>query len=358
MARKKAMKRARKDDIKEFLGPDPSDSNTPVPVLSTGSTLLNLACGGTPHAGWAMGKYYLVVGDATAGKTFLAMSVMAEACHNPAFDKHKLIYDNVESGCDMDLDRLFGARLRKRMGSPQNSGKSSEFIEDFYYSMDAAMSAGPVIYILDSMDSLTSQKEETHFQDEKAATAKGKEATGTFGVSKAKRKSDFLRRCMSRLRDTGSILIILSQTRDNLGFGFEKKTRSGGNALKFYATLELWASVRGKLKKKYKGKDRVIGITSRWTLKKNRISGRLGQVDFNIYPSFGIDDVGSCVDYLVDEGFWEVSGRTIKATGLKMEFARDKLIDQIEAEGMEAKLRDLVGKCWDDIEDGTSLKRK
>ena len=342
---------------KALLGPEPSDGGVPVPTLSTGSTLLNLACGGSPDAGWAVGKYYLIVGDPTAGKTFLAMSVMAEACMNKAFDKYTLVYDNVEDGCDMDLDRLFGERLRKRLRAPHKTG-SSQTIEEFYFALDSVMNDGPVIYILDSMDSLTSQKEEEHFQDEKKATAAGKDVAGTFGVSKAKRNSDFLRRCMSRLRDTGSILIILSQTRDNLGFGFEKKTRSGGNALRFYATLELWASVRGKLKKKYKGKDRTIGITSRWTLKKNRISGRLGQVDFNIYPSFGIDDTGSCVDYLVDEGFWEVAGRTIMARGLHMELSRDKLIERIEEEGMEPDLRNLVGKCWDDIQQGTAIQRK
>ncbi len=348
----------RKKDIKEFLGPDPSDSNTPVPALSTGSTLLNLACGGTPHAGWAMGKYYLVVGDATAGKTFLAMSVMAEACHNPAFDKHKLIYDNVESGCDMDLDRLFGSRLRKRLEPPQKSGKSSEFIEDFYYSMDAAMSAGPVIYILDSMDSLTSLQDEEHFQKSKADAEKGRETSGSFGMSKAKKNSDFLRRCTSRLRDTNSILIILSQTRDNIGFGYEKKTRSGGHSLRFYATLELWASVRGKIKKNYKGKNRTIGIKSKWTIKKNRITGRLGDVEFDIYPSFGIDDLGSCIDYLVDEGWWGIQGRTITAVGLKFVGVRDALIRKIEEKGLEGKVRDMVGKCWADIEDSIALKRK
>ncbi len=347
----------RKDDAKKMLATGTSEVAVARPVLSTGSTLLNLACGGTAQAGWSVGKFYLVVGDSTAGKTFLAMSVMAEACYNKAFDKHALIYDNVEGGMDMDLDRLFGPRLSKRLMPPHPSTASAT-IEDFYYAMDDAMEKGPVIYILDSMDALTTKDEESHFQDTKRAAQKGKDVAGSYGVDKAKSNSVYLRRCLAKLRETGSILIILSQTRDNLGWGFEKKKRSGGHALRFYASLELWASVKGKIKRTHNGKERVIGIVSQWDIKKNRLSGRLGKVMFDIYPSFGIDDLGCCIDYLVGEKFWRMAGRTIMATGLSMTGSREKLVREIEAAGLEGKVSELVGKCWAVVEDATSLKRK
>lgn len=339
---------------------------SPDDFLSTGSTLLNLALTGKPNCGFVKGKYHFIVGDSTSGKTFLSLTCLAEAANNPRYKKHRFIYDDAEGGALMDIERFFGSKVAKRIRPPEKTkdGEAvySHSIEDFYYHVDDALQKDrPFIYILDSMDSLTSEAEQEKFHKQKKAHRKGKKSAGSFGDGKAKKNSSGIRSLMGPLGESDSILIIINQTRDNIGFGsqFNPKSRSGGHALRFYATWEIWSSVVGQLKRTFKGKDRELGITCRVKIKKNRITGRKRTVDIPIYHSFGIDDIGSCVNFLIEEKHWtkKKSGKII-ADDFDFAGPREKLIQYIEDEGMEMDLRDLVGEVWNSIEKACAVKRK
>ena len=330
--------------------------------LSTGSTLLNLACTGKPYHGFAKGKYYFIVGDSSSGKTFLTLTCLAEAGINPNFDDYRFIYDNGEDGALMDIEKFFGKAVAKRMMPPnwlKDGPIYSTTIEEFYYHIDDAIKKEkPFIYILDSMDSLSSSDEAAKFDEHKTAHRKGKKAAGSYGDGKAKKNSAGLRRLLGPLRKSGSILIILSQTRDNLGFGFEKKIRSGGRALRFYACLEIWSSIKKKITKTVKGKKRQLGIICLLQTKKNRITGKDRIVTVPIYHSFGFDNTGSCVDYLIEENHWKQKGNTVIAKEFKFKGTRSKLIKYIETEDMEKDLVSIVADVWDEIEEACSIKRK
>lgn len=336
--------------------------------LSTGSTLLNLACTGKPNCGFAKGKYYFIVGDSISGKTFLSLTCLAEASINSNFDDYRFIYDNSEDGAMMDVAKFFGDKLAKRMEPPgrafAQSGPEapiySSTIEEFYYHVDDAIRKNrPFIYILDSMDSLSSKDEADKFDEAKSAYRKGKDAAGSYGVSKAKENSMKLRRILTPLRKTGSILIIINQTRDKIGgFGFEKKTRSGGHALRFYATIEMWSSVRSRISKTIKGKKRQLGVKCKIEVKKNRITGKERIIYISIYHSFGIDDIGSCVDYLIEEEAWEQRGKIIKAKEFDFKSTKENLIRHIEENELEMDLREIVSDVWNEIEDACTVKRK
>jgi len=334
----------------------------PKDLLSTGSTLLNLACSGTSIGGFLKGKYYFLVGDSASGKTFLSLTCLAEAAINKEFKDYRFIYDNAEDGAMMDIEKFFGSGVAARMTAPglyDGELVFSETIEDFYYNLDDAIGLGqPFIYILDSMDALSSEAEADKFNEQKQAYRKGKTTTGSYGDGKAKKNSAGIRKALSGLRRTGSILIIINQTRDNLGFGFEKKTRSGGHALRFYATLELWSSVKSKIKKTVKGKLRQIGVECRIQIKKNRITGRESDLLIPIYHSFGIDDLGSCVDYLLAENHWEKRGQSLRADEFGFKGKRESFIKMIEENELEDDLRDIVGKVWNEIESLSSIDRK
>ena len=345
---KKALRRKRKEEkltVKDFL--------------STGSTLLNLACTGHPERGFAKGRYYFIVGDSISGKTWLSLTCLAEAAINSNFKNHRFIYDNGEDGALMDIGRFFGESVADRMEMP---GKDYSFtIEEFYYNVDDAIKKGdPFIYILDSMDSLSSEPEAAKFDEHKKAHREHKKSKGSVGDGKAKVNSGNLRRVIGRpLKGSGSILIIINQTRDNiLALPFQsKKTRSGGHALHFYACLEMWSSVAGRIEKTVKGKKRQLGVECKIKVKKNRITGRERTVTVPIYHSFGIDDIGSCVDYLIEEGCWK-EGSEINAKGLGIKGSRKKLIRLIEHQGLEKDLHELVGDVWNEIEDACVIKRK
>lgn len=341
-------------------------------LLSTGSTLLNLACSGRPMGGFSKGRYFLLVGDSASGKTWLALSCLAEASINPAFGNYRFIYDNGEDGALMDIRHFFGKGVSKRLEPPawaevaneQNDEPLySDTIEDFYYNIDDALQDGrPFIYILDSMDSLSSEAEIKKFDETKKAHRRGKETTGSYGDGKAKKNSSGIRQLLTPLRKSGSILLVLNQTRDNPAAGMfqSTKTRAGGHALRFYAAVEFWSSIGGHLKKEVRGVKREIGIKCFIRVKKNRFTGKLRQVEIPIYHSYGIDDIGSCVDYLTSKEtkHWKKKKNTIKAHDFDLECSRKKLIEYIQEHKLEPDLQEIVGEVWDEIEKECALDRK
>ena len=332
-------------------------------LLPTGSTLLNLACSDNPFGGFLKGKYYWLVGGSTSGKTFFSMTCFAEACSHPSFKNYRIIYDNVEDGMLMDVDRLFGSEVKRKIEAPatDKDGDVMSFsIEDFQYNVDDAIKKGkPFIYVLDSMDSLSSHAEVKKFEEHKKAHREDKKSPGSYGDGKAKKNSEGLRKIINGLKKTGSILIIISQTRADLGYGPSTKKPSGGEALKFYACLEIWTAVLGSVGKTVKGKDRKIGTMVGIQTKKNRITGKNREIETVIYPSYGIDDIGSCIDYLVSEKWWEKETKTsIIAKEFELTATRAKLINHIEKNNLENELKSICGKCWKEIDKLCEVPRK
>jgi RecA/RadA recombinase len=341
-------------------------------MLSTGSTLLNLALTNKFFGGFAKGKYFWVVGDSSSGKTFFCLTCLAEASINKNFANYDFYYDNNEDGALMDIAKYFGEAAAQRMRAPAKDDEGnptcSRTDREFYYNLDNASKRAvarnrPFIYILDSENGLSSESEIEKFEEQKAAHEKGKESAGSYGDGKAKTHSTNLRRAVADLKKTGSILIVLSQTRDNLGFGFETKKASGGRALKFYATAEIWTSVKEKIKKKVKGKDRTIGILSEVRIKKNRFTGKDRTVFIPIYHSFGFDDVGANIDYLIEEKHWKRSegddeGTNYLAKEFKVTGSRDSLVAYVEENNLETELQGIVAEVWQTIEAACVVPRK
>lgn len=333
-------------------------------AISSGSTLLNLACTDRGNVAFAKGGYYYFVGDSRAGKTWLSFSLFAEACRNGAFQEHELVYDDVEGGALMDVERYFGKDVVARVRSPwkdKEGPRCSETVEDFYHQIFRRIEAGkPFIYVLDSQDALGSEAANKKLAKQRKSRSSQESVAGSYGDGKAKYHSEHLRLALSGIRKTGSILIIIGQTRDNLGFGFEKKTRAGGKALRFYANLEIWMSVVGKATKAVRGKPRTIGTICKAEVKKNRVTGKTGSdraVEIPIHYGLGIDDVGGCIDFLV-AWHWTKNKGTITAEDFDFTGSRTALIRLIEEGNMETKLRRLTQKVWRQLEEEAEPKRK
>lgn len=341
------------------------ENTRPENLLSTGSTILNLACSGHSRGGFPKGSYILFVGDSRSGKTFFTLTCLAEASIDSRFDDYRLIYDGPEYGALMDWDHYFGPRMAERTEPPakdkRDSPLMSETVEEFYYHVDDAFKVGnPFIYILDSMDAVDSEADERKFQSRKKAYREDEKATGTYGTAKAKTNSENIRRVVGKLQRTGSILIIISQTRDNLGFGFSKKSRAGGRSLRFYATLELWSSVLRKVSRTYKGKRYGIGTVCKVEVMKNRVNGQDHTVEIPIYHKHGIDDLGSCIDFLVGHKHWkkQKGGGLIQATELDLTLSRERLVAAIQQDSrLRVALRRAVGAVWKDIDSALYLNR-
>jgi hypothetical protein len=177
---------------------------------------------------------------------------------------------------------------------------------------------------------------------------------GSFGDGKAKYHSENIRWVLSGLRRTGSILIIIGQTRDNLGFGFDKKTRSGGKALRFYANTEVWTSVGKKIKRMVGKRARTVGIYCLAEVKKNRVTGKIGkdrQITIPIHYGYGIDDIASCVMFMIENKKWKkLDDNKHKASHLGFTGSISEIIAFVEKSNAEDKLRIAVEEAWRDIE--------
>lgn len=331
-------------------------------LLSTGFTPLNVHCTGTTKGGYGKGLFVFIVGDSSSGKTWLSHTCLAEAALNSEFDNYDFVFDNIENGALMNAKRFFGGAVAKRLQPPQGTFEdpiNSVTSEDFYNNLTTRLESGkPCIYIADSETALSAVEDVKKFKENRRASGKGKEIKGTYGTGKAKTNSINMRMIVPLLKKTGSILIIISQTRQNIGWGFEDRTRSGGLSLRFYAHLEFWTKIIKKFKKDVGGKKRHIGSQVEIDIRKNRLTGWEGKLSFPFYKSYGIDEVGGCVDYLVEEGYWKKRKATIVAHDLELEGSKEDLILQIEDGGMLPGLRKAVRKCFDQIEAECSLKRK
>lgn len=329
-------------------------------MLKTGSTVLDLALSGRREGGLAKGFYFWMCGDSASGKTFLTLTCMAEASINPSFAKHRLIYDANEDGALMDLRKFFGPAMAKRIEAPTKEGPSTT-IGDFYYNLDDALDDGrPFIYLLDSMDGLTTKYAEAKFQAAKKADRGGREAKGDYGDGKAKTNSTRIRSVVRRLQGTENILIILSQTRDNIDAGLfeEQQTTAGGRALKFYAAAQLWSSVGSRIKKQHKGRDVVIGVNCRIKVKKNRLTGREWTAEVPIYYEHGMDDIGGMVDFLVHWKAWPKSkaGKIDCTSDFDFVGDHEAVCRYIDTEGLREDLEDITEASWREVQKALANK--
>lgn len=335
--------------------------------VSTGSTLLNLALSGMPDCGFAKGQFFWFVGDSSSGKTFFTLTCMAEAARNPNFDDYDFIYDDAEEGALMDFTRYFGATMAARVGPPaMKAGEpvNSRLSDEFYFHLDDRLEkvekgkAPPFIYVLDSMDALDTRYAQKKFKEQKDAARKGNKAKGDYGDGKAKLNSQWIRGIRARLQDTGSILIIISQVRDDLT-GRSRGSVSGGRSLQFYASCKIWSSKGAAISKTINGKKRNIGRVINLKTDKNRFTGKEWDVTVPFYNSYGIDDIGACIDFMVAEKAWtSTDSGVITAPEFDLKCNRKKMIAEIEANNWEFDLQDAVRVVWEEIERKCSVDRK
>ena len=312
-------------------------------LVPTGATLLNLALSGKTHGAFKPGTLVNIVGDSSAGKTFLAWSVFAEMVYDKRFDDWDLIYDDVESKLQLSVRKLFGPKITRveKLDEDERSELIEQFADRIFKQLKKKR---PFVYVLDSFDALSDAEEAEKEELKRDYPAKPRLASQLF------------RMVCSDLEKTESVLIVVSQTRDAIGVMFgSKKRRSGGNALRFYCMQELWLAVRGHIKRR----KRDVGVDVLAKAKKNHLTGRLETVGFPILVDYGVDDIGSMIDWLVSEGFWK---KKTKQTIDAKEFGegrRESLITQFDEDrGKLEELREAVGSCWQEIEESIATKRR
>jgi recombination protein RecA len=311
-------------------------------LIPTGSTLLNLALSDDPYGGFALGTINNIIGDSAAGKTFLFWTMLAEMTYDERFSEHELIYDEPEAAFAFNISKLFGQAVEDRV----NTDTVSDSVEDWHDNVFAKVKENvPFIYGLDSLDAISSEEEiERDIRK------------GTFGAAKPKLIGEILRKIVQGVKGSKSAVFVISQTRDAIGVMFgDKKTRSGGKALKFFSSHEIWMAVKAHIKRK----ERDVGVHVRVKISKNKITGKLRIVEFPIYYDYGVDDVTSCIGFLTDEGHWTVTKNVVNTKGeiVKEPMKTEALASFIAANPNQyKKLVNITASVWRKVEDSVSTK--
>jgi recombination protein RecA len=267
-----------------FVGEKPSISFIP-----SGCTLLDCVLGG----GYALGRIVNIVGDKSTAKTALATEAMINFVNQ--FPKGQAAYRESEAAFDKSYAEAMGLKLDKIDFGDED--KPLLTVEDFAKDLDHFLNTqikanAPGIYVLDSLDALSDDAE----MDAEIGKA-------TYGVAKAKMLSTFFRKTARKLEKAATLLVIVSQIRDNIGVTFGAKyKRSGGKALDFYSSQVLFLAHVKTLKKTISKVERPIGISVRAKVTKNKVGLPFREAAFNFMFGFGIDDIGANAEWLKEVG--------------------------------------------------------
>ncbi len=250
-------------------------------VISTGSLGLDIALGlgGVPR-----GRVVEVYGPEASGKTTLALSILAQAQKTGGI----CAFIDAEHALDIGYARKLGVMVDDLLLSQPDTGEQALEIAEVL-----VRSSAVDVVVIDSVAALTPRAE-----------IEGDMGDSHVGLQ-ARLMSQALRKLTAVISKSKTIVIFINQIRLKIGVMFgNPETTSGGNALKFYATIRMDIRRVGAIKKA----DQIVGGRTRVKVVKNKVAPPFRQTEFDLMYGLGISLSGELVDMGVELGLIEKSG--------------------------------------------------
>ena len=292
-----------------------------IEVVSTGSLGLDLALG---VGGLPRGRVVEIYGPESSGKTTLTLQVIAEM--------QKLggtcAFIDAEHALDVQYASKLGVELPDLLISQPDTGEQALEI------CDALVRSGSVdLIVIDSVAALTPRAE-----------IEGEMGDSLPGLQ-ARLMSQALRKLTATIKRTNTLVIFINQIRMKIGVMFgNPETTTGGNALKFYASVRLDIRRTGSIKKG----DEVIGNETRVKVVKNKVAPPFKNAEFDILYGEGTSREGEIIDLGVTAGFVEKSGAWYSYNGDRIGQGKDNVREYLREHSataleIENKVREHFG---------------
>ena len=288
--------------------------------ISTGSLGLDVALG---IGGVPKGRVVEIYGPESSGKTTLTLHIIAQAQKQGG----TAAFIDAEHALDPSYAEKLGINMDELLVSQPDTGEQALEITDML-----VRSGAVDVVVIDSVAALTPRAE---IEGEMGDTHVGLQA---------RLMSQALRKLTANIKRTNCLVIFINQIRMKIGVMFgSPETTSGGNALKFYASIRLDIRRIGAIKKG----DEIVGNDTRVKVVKNKVAPPFKQVTFEILYGEGISREGELIDLGVQHGFIEKSGSWYSQGGNRIgqgkenvrKFLKEnpQIADDIEA-GVRAKM--------------------
>ena len=262
-----------------------------IPAISTGSLGLDIALG---IGGLPKGRIVEIYGPESSGKTTLTLSVIAEAQKQGA----TCAFVDAEHALDPDYAAKLGVNVDDLLVSQPDTGEQALEITDMLVRSNAVD-----VIIVDSVAALVPKAE-----------IEGEMGDSHVGLQ-ARLMSQALRKITGNIKNANCLVIFINQIRMKIGVMFgNPETTTGGNALKFYASVRLDIRRTGAVKEG----DEVVGSETRVKVVKNKVAPPFRQAEFQILYGKGIYRNGEIIDLGVQLGLLEKSGAWYSYQGSKI----------------------------------------
>jgi recombination protein RecA len=290
-------------------------------AVSTGSLGLDIALG---IGGLPRGRVIEVYGPESSGKTTLALHVVAEIQKKGGV----AAYVDAEHALDPGYAKKLGVDIDELLISQPDTGEQALEITD-----TLVRSGGVDIVVVDSVAALTPRAE-----------LEGEMGDQLPGLQ-ARLMSQALRKLTGSISKSNTIVLFINQIRMKIGVMFgNPETTTGGNALKFYASVRLDIRRIGAIK----DRDEVVGNQTRVKVVKNKVAPPFRQVEFDIMYGHGISKTGELLDLGAKAGIVEKSGSWFSYDGQRLGQGRESAKQYLEANkdvaaAIEAAIRANAG---------------